>query len=245
MATHMLRLRSRCFVEVAGPAGDLAATGSLEHQAVEQPEVFALPVAKRPRPCLERLREAQAFQLEANSSGSSGVALNPAAFKQYPLREEQLRSLAWMYSREAREEGLKGGLLADKMGYGKTATTIGLLSESRGESQSPEGYIYNPATLILCPPHLVGQWEDEFFKFLGDGAAQLHRPTQSKSREDRKQWALAPIEVTNQFSLKLAGNFVVEIGPAVLRQQAVQKGHRRLQVGDEIVKMTVYPKPGW
>lgn len=113
MATHMLRLCSRCFVEVAGPAGELPAP---EHQAVEQPEVFALPVAKRPRPCLERLREAQAFQLESNSHGSSGVALNPAAFKQYPLREEQLRSLAWMYSREAREEGLKGGLLADKMG---------------------------------------------------------------------------------------------------------------------------------
>jgi len=227
--------------QVAGPARELPAP---EHQAVEQPEVFALPVAKRPRPCLDRLREAQTFQLEANSHGSSGVALNPAAFKQYPLREEQLRSLAWMYSREAREEGLKGGLLADKMGYGKTATTIGLLSESRGESQSPEGYIYNPATLILCPPHLVGQWEDEFFKFLGDGAAQLHRPTSSKSRKDRKQWELAPIEVTDQFSLKLAGNFVIEIGPAVLRQQAVQKGHQRLQVGDEIVKMTVHPKPG-
>ncbi len=229
---------------MAGPAGDPpAAVASLEHQAVEEPEV-ALPVAKRPRPCLERLREPQTFQLEANGS-SGGVALNPAAFKEYPLREEQLRSLAWMYSREAREEGLKGGLLADKMGYGKTATTIGLLSESRGESQSPEGYIYNPATLILCPPHLVGQWEDEFFKFLGDGAVTLHRPTSSKSPQHRKSWELAPIEVTGQFSLKLAGNFVVEISPALLRQQAVQDSNRRLQVGDEIVRMTVHSKPGW
>ena len=89
------------------------------HVQVDQPEVFALPAAKRRR-CKE-LRQEGGYQLEANAGS---VAPNPKAFKVHPLREEQLRSLAWMYSREACRDGFKGGMLADKMGYGKTATTI-------------------------------------------------------------------------------------------------------------------------
>ena len=45
--------------------------------------------------------------------------------------------------------------------------------------------VRNPATLILCPPHLVGQWEDEFFKFLGDQVQLVHPctvPAKAKKR---------------------------------------------------------------
>ena len=108
------------------------------HLQVDQPEVFALPAAKRRR-CNE-LRQEGGYQLEANAGS---VAPNPKAFKVHPLREEQLRSLAWMYSREACRDGFKGGMLADKMGYGKTATTIGMLSEKPGQvpDERPSGYI--------------------------------------------------------------------------------------------------------
>ena len=108
------------------------------HLQVDQPEVFALPAAKRRR-CNE-LRQEGGYQLEANAGA---VAPNPKAFKVHPLREEQLRSLAWMYSREACRDGFKGGMLADKMGYGKTATTIGMLSEKPGQvpDERPSGYI--------------------------------------------------------------------------------------------------------
>ena len=209
------------------------------HLQVDQPEVFALPAAKRRR-CNE-LRQDGGYQLEANAGS---VAPNPRAFKVHPLREEQLRSLAWMYSREACRDGFKGGMLADKMGYGKTATTIGMLSEKPGQvpDERPSGYIRtggavcniayskhvqtsfncrllqmtlwidqgeclkgsftihftipfristpvrNPATLILCPPHLVEQWEDEFFKFLGD-EVQLFRPTPPSKAKDRETLA--------------------------------------------------------
>ena len=120
-----------CFVQELGVCLE-------NHVQVDQPEVFALPAAKRRR-CNE-LRQEGGYQLEANAGS---VAPNPKAFKVHPLREEQLRSLAWMYSREACRDGFKGGMLADKMGYGKTATTIGMLSEKPGQvpDERPSGYI--------------------------------------------------------------------------------------------------------
>ena len=106
---------------------------------VSEPELLALPAAKRRRCKQPELRKDGDYQLAANAGSA---ARNPKAFKVHPLREEQLRSLAWMYSREA-HSGFKGGLLADKMGYGKTATTIGLLSEKPCQvpDERPSGYI--------------------------------------------------------------------------------------------------------
>ena len=36
-----------------------------------------------------------------------------------------------MRAREAKKQGVRGGILADKMGYGKTCTAIGLIADTR------------------------------------------------------------------------------------------------------------------
>ena len=48
--------------------------------------------------------------------------------------------------------------------------------------------VRNPATLILCPPHLVEQWEDEFFKFLGE-EVQLFRPYLLPAKDKKRMAA--------------------------------------------------------
>ncbi|KAF7370517.1 Helicase C-terminal domain-containing protein [Mycena sanguinolenta] len=108
----------------------------------------------------------------------------PPHFK-IPLRKEQLRSLEWMVQQEAadappfieeeiseailhplgwRAEGraqrpvlVRGGVLADAVGYGKTATTLG---SSRRQDRD-QGDADNR------PPHLTRQWESETKKFTG------------------------------------------------------------------------------
>lgn len=120
------------------------------------------------------------------------------------LRPEQLRSLTWMIRQEDpscspfveeeiseaileplgwRVEGraqranrVRGGVLADQVGYGKTAITLGLIDctakevkkeFAKWEDQDMPGKIPTKATLVIVPPHLTKQWASECKKFAG------------------------------------------------------------------------------
>ncbi|KAK9448197.1 uncharacterized protein V1518DRAFT_419949 [Limtongia smithiae] len=121
--------------------------------------------------------------------------------KMFPLRPEQLRSLGWMLSMESddvapfveeeimesilqpmawraegkaqREVTVYGGVLADEVGYGKTAITLGLISCTQDDAAPADttdhcGGIPIKATLIIIPGHLVKQWTSEIHKFTED-----------------------------------------------------------------------------
>lgn len=125
----------------------------------------------------------------------------PPNFK-VELRVEQLRSLTWMLAREAadaapfieeevseamldplgwRAEGraqrpihVRGGVLADQVGYGKTAITLALIDCTAKRVQKElekkpalPGKIRTKATLCIVPPHLTRQWNSELKKFIG------------------------------------------------------------------------------
>ena len=127
------------------------------------------------------------------------------------LRPEQRRSLEWMIGQEAddmsfyeeeieeatlsqlgwraevrvrRTRILRGGILADEVGYGKTATTLALIYMQRHNAEQHAaienannaeqhavsenaGCISVKATLVVVPPHLVHQWKGQTRKFLG------------------------------------------------------------------------------
>lgn len=125
----------------------------------------------------------------------------PPSFK-LNLRKEQTRSLEWMIRQETlnaepfveeeiseavldplgwRAEGLaqrpvhvRGGVLADQVGYGKTAITLGLIDctwktvEAEFAKQKPiDGKLSLKGTLVIVPPHLTRQWDSEVRKFTG------------------------------------------------------------------------------
>ncbi|RDX49190.1 hypothetical protein OH76DRAFT_561350 [Lentinus brumalis] len=139
------------------------------------------------------------FRLESNRQDTEHT--QPPSFTK-PLRPEQLRSLTWMLQQESktappfveeeiseaileplgwRAEGraqrphlIRGGVLADEVGYGKTAISLGLIDCAAADVKKEfkqvrdmKGYIATKATLIIVPPHLTRQWESEVRKFTG------------------------------------------------------------------------------
>jgi hypothetical protein len=125
----------------------------------------------------------------------------PPSFK-VDLRPEQLRSLEWMIKQESRDAEpfveeeiseailgalswravgraqrpvrIRGGVLADQVGYGKTAITLGLIdcTSRRVDKEFAKmgrvpGKISVKGSLVIVPPHLTRQWNSEVKKFTG------------------------------------------------------------------------------
>eukprot|EP00398_MALV-I-01_sp_L67-1_P000402 gene402-708_t len=79
---------------------------------------------------------------------------------------------------------VRGGILADQIGYGKTACMIALIAQScardkikntfsRSEESYQKEYIFTNATLIVTPANLFKQWSDEFKKFVDKSKLDL------------------------------------------------------------------------
>ncbi|EED23539.1 SNF2 family helicase, putative [Talaromyces stipitatus ATCC 10500] len=149
-----------------------------------------------------------------NNNGESG-AVQPPHFM-VPLRLDQLRSLRWALSRESTDQEafleeeveeaildpmnwraeakvlvhrtIRGGVLADHVGFGKTAVVLGLIDSQHEkdviEAEEPcNNAIPLKATCIVVPDILFDQWRSEIVRFLGDkytvleirDISQLHR----------------------------------------------------------------------
>ena len=94
-------------------------------------------------------------------------------FFEQEVEEETLPHLGWRAEACVRKARLvKGGVLADKVGYGKTATTLALIDYRMSQAIESsklqrEGTISLKATLIIAPRTLVTQWEGQVRKFFG------------------------------------------------------------------------------
>lgn len=103
-----------------------------------------------------------------------GQEADDMAFYEEEIEEATLSQLDWRAEvRVRRTRSVRGGILADEVGYGKTATTLALIDALKDRAEEYAkienlGYITVKATLIIVPPHLVHQWKGQARKFLGD-----------------------------------------------------------------------------
>ncbi|TRM57945.1 hypothetical protein BD626DRAFT_513398 [Schizophyllum amplum] len=160
------------------------------------------------------------FTLKSNKQDEEHK--QPPHFK-INLRKEQLRSLTWMIEQESadaksfseeeiseaileplrwraearavREVKVLGGVLADAVGYGKTAIMLALIdcmkkkvNKEHEKAEDIPGKISISATYVTVPPHLIRQWESETKKFTGNTLNVMvlssHASINSKTIED-------------------------------------------------------------
>lgn len=132
-----------------------------------------------------------------NTQNENSATHPPGFSHNYRLRPEQLRKLAWM---EAQEKGVvfterefvehrqrqfrynlmgqakrrrmvRGGILADEVGFGKTILILAIIMSHREvdeefASKHIPGRIPCKGTVIFVPPQLPKQWKEEAEKFL-------------------------------------------------------------------------------
>ncbi|CAD0113514.1 unnamed protein product [Aureobasidium uvarum] len=100
-----------------------------------------------------------------------------------PLKAYQTINCGWMRDREMGPDELKGGIIADQMGLGKTVTCIANIVNGRPlTSFPPHLQPESHTTLIVVPSSLLGQWKIE-----------LRRHTRRENR--RSDWGLGDIHI--------------------------------------------------
>ena len=122
-------------------------------------------------------------------------------FDERDVTDAQLPSVGWQLQAKASIKGpLRGGVLADALGAGKTVTVIALIANdvaaarklplSKSKTGGDERR-HSRASLIVVPPLLIRQWEAEIERFSGgklvclrvESAAQLQRLSCKQLRE--------------------------------------------------------------
>jgi len=91
-------------------------------------------------------------------------------FKEEERSEHILPGIGWcLIAKATKEKPLNGGVLGDAIGSGKTVITIALIlqgvQKARKDRDASIGR--SGASLVVVPPGLVQQWDDERTKFTG------------------------------------------------------------------------------
>ena len=120
--------------------------------------------------------------------GRISAAVTPAGFKsrQRVSRRVAGSDIKVEFEVERSFDRVRGGILADQMGYGKTACTIAFIAQTHLQDPLVETaqdwekeayareYVFTDATLIVTPANLFDQWSTEFNKFIDQKKLKLN-----------------------------------------------------------------------
>jgi len=117
---------------------------------------------------------------------------------QFDFKQHQYDGVEWCLRNEicrAPLHNVRGGIIADEMGLGKTIMMIGLMFVN-----------YLEHTLIIVPPILINQWEQEIYRASGHRALVYHGAKRNAISQD--EFNKRPIVITTYNSLKQTNSLI-------------------------------------
>lgn len=116
----------------------------------------------------------------------------------FDFKQHQYDGVEWCLRNEICPNPLhnvRGGIIADEMGLGKTIMMIGLMFVN-----------YLEHTLIIVPPILVNQWENEIYRASGHRALVYHGSKRKSISQD--EFNKRPIIITTYHSLNQSNSLI-------------------------------------
>mmetsp|Transcript_26349 Transcript_26349/g.39929 ORF Transcript_26349/g.39929 Transcript_26349/m.39929 type:complete len:680 (+) Transcript_26349:2845-4884(+) len=136
-------------------------------------------------------------------------------FSEEERSEHILPGIGWcLIARAAKKSPLRGGVLGDAIGSGKTVVTIALIlaGMEKARANCNIDKRRSGATLIVVPPGLVKQWDDERKKF---------------TKNKLKCITIDCTDTLKRYSVKDICNADIIIVPAGLLEERLKNGPRR------------------
>ena len=107
-----------------------------------------------------------------------GIELGEKQYEELEASEQTMPGSTGMtlMAKATRRTNIRGGVIADAIGAGKTVVSIGiilkgLMQARASRRQTPRS---SGATLVLVPPALIQRWETEFQKFVPDNCNNIN-----------------------------------------------------------------------
>lgn len=157
-----------------------------------------------------------------------------STWEELSLVESCLPALGWRLEAQAvvRRDNVRGGVIADEVGAGKTTTSLALVSldysqrasgEDKFKTSFPEGYFTSHGTLILVPKNILPQWKEELCEMLR--WPEL-RPQQSASGLSQPYFVIiSNIQTLQKFSHEQIRSATIILAPWDLFQDETYWSH--------------------
>ena len=150
---------------------------------------------------LQHQKQALSFMLDHEDPAMEEDQIALWKMTTKPNGKKVWRSVVTDQESDKAPQAVRGGILADMMGLGKTLSVLALIASTTGQAASWAREADTerkriPATLLICPLSVVSNWEEQVGTHLKKGSLRCYVYHGANRSSDRKTFAMQNVIIT-------------------------------------------------